>query len=143
MTTPKHKQYDVAKNMFVDQGMTCNAISDILSLTQATLSKWRKGMKWDDERSATLSRPDKIKAILLAELQSISEGNKPRIDTDALSKVSKTLSYFDGKVPFGAVLAVIKELDNWTCEIEPVAAVANTDLHKRFLQYRAQLDSLK
>lgn len=143
MVRPKHKQYETAEDMFVEQGMTCNAISEMLGMTEATLSKWRNTMSWDDARKLALSRPDKIKGILLAELQSISEGNKPKIDTDALSKVSKTLSYFDDKVALSVVVAVLKEFDNYMVEIEPAMAVKFTEYHRMFIHQRASFDSLK
>lgn len=143
MQIPKHKLYNTAENLFVENGMTCNAIAEQLELTESTLSKWRNGMNWDQKRQVELSTPDKIRRLLLDELQSISEGNKPKIDTDGLSKVSKTLTYFDSKVALAVVISVFKEFDNWMAEIDPVMAAKFTDYHRQFANYRAQLDTLK
>ena len=140
---PKHKLYGDAESLFVEQGMTCAAIAEVLALTETTLSKWRKGMQWDDKRTAALASPSKIKEILQKEMLSVASGNKPAIDTDALSKIGKALSYFDGKVPLTVVISVIKELDEWTAGTDPHAAVKNTELHKQFIAHRAKIDSLR
>lgn len=52
-------------------------------------------------------------------MQWIAERNKARLDTDGLSKVAKSLQYFDGKVPLSVVISVLKEVDNFVAEINP------------------------
>lgn len=141
--TPKHKLYSDAETMFTEHGSTCTEISETLGITEATLSKWRNQMRWDTMREEILSSPDKIRKILREELQWIAQGKKSRVDTDALSKVSKTLQYFDGKVALSVVIAVLKELDNYMAEIDPAKAVEFTEYHKIFIGHRAKLDSLK
>ena len=108
MTTPKHKLYTAAYNCFVEQGMTCAGISDMLGIREATLSEWRRGMKWDEKRKASLAAPGKIRELLLDEMQNVADGNPARIDTDGLSKIAKALQYFDGKVPLTVVITVLK-----------------------------------
>ena len=143
MTTPKHKLYTAAYNCFVEQGLTCAGISDMLGIREATLSEWRRGMKWDEKRKASLAAPGKIRELLLTEMQWIAEGNKARLDTDGLSKVAKSLQYFDGKVPLTVVITVLKEVDNFIAEVAPQEIARQTELHRMFIQRRAQVDSLK
>lgn len=143
MTRPKHKLYDAAYTLFVEQGLTCAAIAETLGLREATLSKWRALMEWDDDRRRILSAPDTIRRILLGELEHVASGGKPRIDTDALSKIAKTITYFDGKVPLTVVYSVLKECDLFIAETEPHKAFETCELHKRFLHRRAKLDSMK
>nr|DAS26067.1 MAG TPA: Protein of unknown function (DUF1804) [Caudoviricetes sp.] len=143
MTTPKHKLYTAAYNCFVEQGMTCAGIAELLGIREATLSEWRRGMKWDEKRKASLAAPGKIRELLLDEMQWIAEGNKARLDTDGLSKVAKSLQYFDGKVPLSVVISVLKEVDNFVAEINPQEVVKITEYHRMFIQHRAQVDSLK
>ena len=143
MTTPKHKLYTAAYNGFVEQGMTCAGIAELLGIREATLSEWRRGMKWDEKRKASLAAPGKIRELLLDEMQWIPERNKARLDTDGLSKVAKSLQYFDGKVPLSVVISVLKEVDNFVAEINPQEVVKITEYHRMFIQHRAQVDSLK
>lgn len=140
---PKHKLYSVAESLFVDQGLTCSAISMQLGITEASLSKWRKQMDWDAKRDRLISTPAKIRELLLEEMKSVSEGNKAKIDADALSKINKALSYLDGKVSLSVVVSVFMEFDNWMAEVDPKKAAEFTQYHKLFIDYRAEQDSLK
>lgn len=142
-TQPKHKLYSVAESLFVDQGLSCSEISMLLGITEATLSKWRKQMDWDAKRDRMISTPAKIRELLLEEMKSVSEGNKAKIDADALSKINKALSYLDGKVSLSVVISVFMEFDNWMAEVDPQKAVDFTEYHKLFIAYRAEQDSLK
>lgn len=140
---PKHKLYDAAYTLFVEQGMTCAAIADTLSLREPTLSEWRTAMQWDEARKRILSAPDTIRRLLLEQMEKVSSGEKVTIDTDALSKIAKALTYFDGKVPLTVVYSVIKEFDLFMAEVAPHKAFEFTEYHKMFLHRRAQLDSMK
>lgn len=143
MSTPKHKLYNLAEDMFVEQGFTCQAIADQLGLTEKTLSKWRNQMNWDTLRDETLASPEKIRKILRQELKNVAEGNPTKIDTDALSKIAKTLQYYDGRVALSVIISVFKEFDTWMVEIDPRMAVKFLEYHKKFLHHRARMDSLK
>lgn len=143
MAPQKHKLYAAAESCFIDQGMTCAAIAKQLGLREATLSEWRKAMRWDDMRKTALSAPSKIRELLLTEMQNISSGGKAAIDTDGLSKVAKALQYFDGKVSLSVVIAVLKEVDNYIVEVSPQEAAKIVDYHRMFITHRAQVDSQK
>jgi hypothetical protein len=140
---PRHKLYDDAYEMFVEYGMSCTAISEAINITEATLSKWRNDMLWERKREETLARPDKIREILMKELKSVAEGNKPKIDTDALSKINKTLQYFDGKLSLPIIVAAMKECDNFIVAIDPQKALEISEWHKSFILERAKTESLK
>lgn len=143
MNTPKHKLYATAETLFAEQGLTCVAIAEMLGIREGTLSEWRKVQQWDEKRKRAISTPDAIRRLLLDELKSISEGNKARIDTDGLSKVAKAIQYFDGRIALAVVISVLKEVDNYIAELDPVKAVEVSKLHQMFVAYRAQIDSLK
>jgi hypothetical protein len=140
---PRHRLYDDTYSMFVEYGMTCTAISEMTNISEATLSKWRNDMGWDRDREEALTRPDIIRKILMKELKWIAEGNKPRIDTDALSKISKTLLYFDGKLSLPIIVAALKECDNFIVSIDPQKAFEISEWHKSFILERAKTESLK
>ena len=143
MKAPKHKLYDDAETLFVEQGLTCNAISEQLGITETTLSKWRGVMNWDKRREDFLSSPGKIRQLIQQEIKSVMEGNKPKVDTDALSKLNKALQYFTGKVSLPVVISVFKEFDEWMVAIDPEMAVKFIEYHKLFNNHRAKLDSMQ
>lgn len=140
---PKHKLYDVAETLFVEQGMTCTAIAEDLSISEKSLGKWREQMKWDEQRQKHLSTPGAIRKILLEELEWVASGNSPRIDTDALSKIAKTLTYFDGKIPLSVIVTVLKDYDQHNAELYPHEAIKEMRKHKDYLHHRAKLEALK
>ena len=140
---PRHPLYNDAYTMFVEYGMTCTAIAEYSGLTEATLSKWRKLMDWERQREEILVRPDKVRDLIMKELKWVAEGNSPRIDTDALSKINKTLQYFDGKLSLPIIVAVMKECDNFIMGVDPEKALEISEWHKSFILERAKTESLK
>lgn len=143
MQRPKHKLYGAGYTLFVEQGMTCAAIAEELGIREATLSKWRQTMNWDDDRRRTLAAPDTIRRLLLEQMERVATGEKPTIDTDALSKIGKSLTYFDGKLSVTVIIAVLKELDLFVAEVAPHKAVEFLEYHKMFIHHRAKLENMK
>jgi len=139
---PKHKNYIDAESLFVEAGLTCIAISDILNVSETTLSKWRNKYEWDKSREELLASPGKIREILLRELRSIADGNKPTINADSLSKIQKVfLSFEKQATSIPVTISVFKAFDNWMAEIEPETAVKFTEFHKKYLHHLAQSQS--
>ena len=143
MNKPKHKLYDAAYTLFVEQGYTCTGIAETLNLREATLSKWRVDMKWDDDRKRFLSSPSEIRRLLLTEMERVANGEDTKINTDALSKIGKALTYFDGKLSVTVIIAVLKEFDLYMAEVNPHKAVEFLEYHKQFIHHRAKLENLK
>lgn len=141
MNEPRHKLYKDAETLFVEHGMSCAAIAQQLSISEATLSKWRAGRKWDELRAAALAAPTTIRKILTEELQRIASGQPASVDADALSKVAKALNYFDGRVALSVIISVFKEFDTWMAGIDPAKAVEVAELHRLFVNHRAEIDS--
>jgi len=138
------KKRAIAERQFINEGMTAKAIAEELEVTEATVSRWRKGRlgekDWDARRAEVVSAPHKIKEILLMELQRVADGEKPKVDADALSKIAKVMDSISGKVSVQMVISVFKEFDNWMAEQEPEQAIKFTEWHKKFLHYKASID---
>jgi len=131
----KDNQRKIAEGMFIEQGMTCKAISELIGVSENTLSKWRTAHNWDDLRDEELAAPHKIRAILLKELKNLAEGQASTIDADALAKISKVMDTISDKLSPQIVISVIKAFDNWMADQEPQMAVAFLEWHKRFIQH--------
>lgn len=138
------KKRALAERMFINEGMTCKAISVEIDISEQTLTRWRKGRTgekdWDYRRAENLSAPHIIRELLTKELQKISEGKPSVVDADALSKVSKVIEAMSGKVSVQVVLSVFKEFDNWMASQEPETAVLFLDWHKNFILYKASVE---
>jgi transposase len=139
---PKHKMYKSAEYAFIEEGYTCKAIADMFDITETTLSRWRKECSWDEKRTNNLAAPHKIREILLKELRSVAEGNNPKIDTDALAKIGKVVNSFGERTSIHIVMSVFKLFDNFMAENDPQMAIQFLEWHKKYLHYRAKIDSM-
>lgn len=126
----------LAERMFVEDGMTAKAISEILDVSQVTLSKWRNAGDWDRKRAEMLAAPHKLRELLMKQLKTIAEGGKSTIDADALAKINKVIENISGKLSTQVVFSVFKEFDNWMADQDPKTAVLFTQYHKQFLLFK-------
>lgn len=126
----------MAERMFVEDGMTAKAISDILDVSQVTLSKWRNDGDWEKKRAEMLAAPHKLREILMKELKTIAEGGISIVDADALAKVNKVIESISDRISVQIVFSVFKEFDNWMADNDPKTAVLFTEYHKQFLLHK-------
>lgn len=140
MSSSYQKKRKLAKEYFVFNMMNAKDIADLLSITEKTAGKWRKDDDWDKERDEVLANPNEIRRILLAEMKRIASGEKPRIDSDALSKVSKGIQAVSDKLSPQVVVAVIQWLDNFLAENNPQLAVDSLPAHRDFIRHVISLN---
>lgn len=126
----------MAERMFVEDGMTAKAISELLDVSQVTLSKWRNDFEWEKKRSEMLAAPHKLREILMRELKTIAEGGTSLVDADALAKVNKVIESVSDRISVQIIFSVFKEFDNWMADQDPKTAVLFTEYHKQFLLYK-------
>lgn len=131
----KDKRRILAEGMFIEQGMTGEAIAEMLDVRAATVSGWRKADDWDRRRDENLAAPHKLREVLMAELKRISAGEKPTIDADALSKVAKVMDTINDKITPQIAMSILKQFDNWMADQDPKTAVSFLEWHKKFLQH--------
>lgn len=136
------KKRSLAERMFINDGMTAKQISIDLDVSEQTLSRWRKGRKgekdWDTRRNEVISAPHVIKELLIQQMKLISQGEKPTVDADALSKISKVLESVSGKVSVQVVISVFKEFDDFMIDHDPELAVKFLEYHKKFILHKAE-----
>ncbi|MCT4640392.1 MAG: phage terminase small subunit-related protein [Bacteroidales bacterium] len=135
------KKREIAERMFIDQGATGKAIAEQLEVSEQTVSRWKKDHNWDDRRRQTLTAPHKIKEILLEELENVANGQKAKIDADALAKINKVIDTLTDKVSVQVVITVFKEFDNWMADQEPDVAISFLEWHKQFILHKATQES--
>lgn len=140
MASKNDKLRQWAAHLYITEGYTQKGISEHIGISQVTIGKWKEADKWEEERNAILASPRKIKAVLLQELQKITNGEGSDIDADALSKVSKVIRELDGKISIELIHAVFKELDTWLSEEDPQQAVIALKYHKKFLIHKINAD---
>lgn len=73
----KEREQRVARILYVEQQKTAKEISQLINVTEATLSKWINKLGWKDERNARLSSPA-LRAENIKQL--INELSEQRLD---------------------------------------------------------------
>jgi transposase len=140
----REKLRSTAEDLFISQNMSAKQIAELLDVSEQTLSKWRKGRagekSWDEKKTEFALTPTKIKEILLQEAYKVANGEASNINADTLSKITSAIDRLDKKVSVRMVIDVLKELDNYTAEINPVFAMEATKYHKLFIQHRIGLE---
>jgi predicted transcriptional regulator len=139
------KKREIAEDMYIRLGMTGREIADSLSVTEQTVSRWKKGRdgekSWDDRKTESQLTPLKIKELLLKEAEKIAKGEESTIQADKLSKIMSAIDQLDKKINVRTVMDVFKEFDLWMSEQDPATAILFTKFHKLFLQYRISIDA--
>ena len=139
------KKREIAEDMYIRLGMTGREIADSLSVTEQTVSRWKKGRdgekSWDDRKTESQLTPLKIKELLLKEAEKIAKGEESTIQADKLSKIMSAIDQLDKKINVRTVMDVFKEFDLCMSEQDPATAILFTKFHKLFLQYRISIDA--
>jgi hypothetical protein len=125
--------------MFIELGQTAKAIAEALEVTEKTVGAWRQKGDWDVRRDELFASPHKLREILLKEMRWIADGNPPRMDTDALSKVNKVFEGFGNKVTPQIVMTVLRLLDDFMADTDPELANKNLEPHKKFILHMINL----
>jgi hypothetical protein len=134
---------ELARRMFVEEGMTAKAIAGTIEVTEQTIGKWRKGVgtnaiSWDEQRAQFLSAPHNIKKNLAKELTRLVEGGEATLDMGAINSAIKAIQSMSDETSVETVYSVFKEFDSWMSEQDPEMAVAFLEWHKLYLLHKAQ-----
>lgn len=134
------KLRDQAEDCIIRLGMSGRATAELLDISEQTISKWRTDGKWDERKEMAELTPVKLKETLMLEATNIANGEKSKIDADALSKVMKAIDRLDKTVNPRVVASVLKTLDNFIVDHDPEFAIEATKYHKLFLQHIISLE---
>lgn len=134
----KTRERSIARNYYVDLGKTAKEISELIGVSEQTLTKWINDPKdnWKEQRLAKISnsavRTDNLKQVINglcddrlaldyqlklavtakdSKTEAILRTSIARVD-DALSKWNKALQSLDkeNKIPFSTYVMVMEEL---------------------------------
>lgn len=131
----------LAEDYFINQGKTGKWIADFLEVTEATLVRWKKGRKgeqdWDTRRAQLISTPSKLKALIEKQMLLVLEGQKPEVDADQIIKYASALEKLSPKINMQAVVELMMELDKYIMNEFPERSVDFARLHKSFIHFKA------
>lgn len=133
----------LAERMYVEDGMTAKAISNLLSISEQTLSRWKKGigkddLSWDEKRQKQLTAPHNIKKLINEELARLSQGAEPTLDMKAIKDAIGAAQGISDDISAQVVYSVFREFDLWMSNQDPDKAIDIAEWHKNFLLHKAQ-----
>lgn len=120
---------------------TQKEVSELYKVSENTISNWVKKYDWEQKRLDFHASPTKIKQLLQQELLKIANGEKPTLPADSISKLMATLDRLNKQADPIVVHSVLKDLDLFISQDDPVFAAKCTSYHKQFLQHRISLEN--
>jgi len=138
----KQTEATIAELLYVEKNQTIKAIAEQLNKNVKTIASWRDKYRWEQAKELLQGSPITLKKLLLQEAINISKGEDPSFNADSLSKVMKAFDYMAQKTNPSVVMEVLIELDAFHAQIDPVAAAAQTTIHKQFLLHKIQTHQL-
>jgi Putative ATPase subunit of terminase (gpP-like). len=132
-----------AEMLYVEKGLSPQAIADELNRNIKTIYSWRDKHDWDSTKELFQAGPTELKKILLKEAVRIAKGEARKdndgneikgIDADSLSKVMKAYDYMNSKLSIEIIRDVLIKRDYWMTGIDPKRAAEDTKYNRMFLQ---------
>ncbi len=131
-----------AERLYVEDGWTAKAIADTVGVSEVTIGNWGRKDGWKSKRDEMLAAPHKIKQVILQQIQLVAAGEKPTVNSDDLSKLTRALERVDQKVSVQLIITVFKEFDNWlaSSDIDTEKLTAMMENHKNYIKHRIDLE---
>jgi transposase len=104
--------------LYVDQGLEQKIISEIIGVSENTISKWKSADNWEEDRQFTNIAPDKIMKRVMRQydtlLKQIEERDAPKNvpdskEADILNKLADSVKKLQTEVLFGHKTEVGKQ----------------------------------
>lgn len=132
-----------AERLYVDDGYTNKAIADTVGVSEVTIGSWVKKYGWKEKRDEILAAPHKIKQVILQQIQIVARGEKPTVNSDDLSKLTRALERVDQKVSIQLIISVFKDFDQWLAgsDISPELLAQMLEAHKNYIKHRIDLEA--
>lgn len=136
----KVKEREVVIDLYVNKLWNQKEISEFLAISENTITKWKKqdegtGNDWDKQREKTIGDPNKLKAAILAEMVSITNGEAPKLNADGLYKLFRIIEGLNDRINPGTVAAIMKQYDEFLLVENKELAVTNLPYNKKFLTH--------
>lgn len=110
-----------AQDLFINSDKSQKDISEIIGVSEKTISKWKKEGDWEQIKGAQLLTPTKILDELYRKTYDLSKQDK--ISADELVKLASAIEKLKNtKSTVVNYINTFKEFSVWLITIDPVAA---------------------
>lgn len=135
----------IVEDLYINNDYTLEQLSEKFDVSTTTLSAWKKGREgeksWDERKVFVSTTPSILKEKLLAEAIKVAAGEKSAIKADDLSKIMSAIRQLDGDISVRIISEVLKLLDAFAVQVDPVLAIEMCRIHKLFLLHRITLEA--
>jgi transposase len=136
----EHPKKKHAYFLFVENGLDAKAISDMLGVSENTISKWNKAEDWKGQRTRRMLAPDKLISHYYEQseviIQTAKDENRPLTssEADALVKLASAISKLDKKVDVSITTSVLRRFNNYLLQIDLELSKAFIPHEKGYVQ---------
>lgn len=134
------KLRQVAESMFVDNGMTARDIGRALSISEATLSRWRQegDQTWDDKKRFIQITPSRLRELLLREAEKVAKGEASTVNAAVVVKLLSGAEKLAAKATPDVIYSVLSECCTYAATIDAEGAGKMAELHRLFLNHKIE-----
>jgi transposase len=136
----EHPKKQLAYLLFMDNGMEAKQISDMLDVSENTISKWNRAEGWKEQRQARTLSPDKLIRHYYEQselvLNKAKKEDRPLTsnEMDGLNKLASAIQKLDKKVDPSITMAVFKNFGNYLMQIDPVLTKQLSEHQLNYIQ---------
>lgn len=135
---------DIAKIYYVNHNRTQAEISQVLGVSEVTVSKWKKDGKWDVLKAAQATRNDEIISRAYDQINRIlknaEDADRELTDgeSDRIAKIAKSIQNLETKATLSHVIEISEELLLFIKEVDQPLAIKVADMFMQFTSKKAE-----
>lgn len=133
----EHPKKEQARKLFVEHDYSGKAISELLSISEKTISLWRSRENWEEEKAMNSTTPESLIRYLFSQINMIKdnavdeESGKPRpltpTEVNSLATMASSIQKIRGNVSPQIVMQVLNGYNVYLEKVNLDLAKANTD----------------
>ncbi|MEO2080615.1 MAG: phage terminase small subunit-related protein [Leeuwenhoekiella sp.] len=125
----------VAFDLYISTDKTQKEISDIVGVTEATLSRWKLDGDWELAKQAQTITANNIITNLYQKAYELSTADV--IDADKMIKIANSIEKLSNKqVTISNIINVFKEFTSWAFGEDAELAKSINSLQRKFVDYK-------
>jgi len=136
-----HPKKELARMMYVEHGIDAKAISEMLDISENTISKWVNSYEnWKQQRQVRMLSPDKLISHFYEQSEEIIKQSKDEKrpinsgEADALNKLASAIQKLDKKIDPSISMSVFRNYNNYLMQIDPLLAKQNAEHQLMYIQ---------
>lgn len=140
----RHEKRRHAGHLFVHGGLDGREISEILGVSEKSISRWRNEDGWEDQRTALLTtKPQELRRMYaqLKELNDLIEGREPgkrypnSKEADTQTKLATAIKRLEEEAGLAATIDVFIAFTEWLRKRDLAKAQQWSDVQDQYIKH--------